>query len=78
VRAALAIAAVVLGLGLGGCTLFDDPPDRSCKSDNDCFRAQGETCNPDTHQCEAGPDAAPLEQADEVDLEVECEEAIDE
>lgn len=45
------------------CTLFDEePPDNSCVSDADCFRAQGETCNQSTKQCEvrmvdAGVDA---------------------
>ena len=41
----------------GACTLFDeDPPDDSCVSDNDCFRAQGEVCNTTTKQCELRPD----------------------
>lgn len=36
---ALAIA------GASACTLLDsDPPDDTCSSDNDCFRAQGEKC----------------------------------
>jgi hypothetical protein len=44
---ALSISAV------GACTLFDeDPPDDSCKTDTDCFRAQGEACNLQTHRCE--------------------------
>ena len=70
---ALAIAALLLG----GCTLFDDPPDRSCRTDNDCFRAQGEFCN-DDNQCEVAPDAAPLEETEGEDLEAECEEVSDE
>ena len=49
----LAVAAVT-----GACTLFDeDPPDDSCATDTDCFRAQGEVCNQMTHQCEVKPDA---------------------
>jgi hypothetical protein len=37
----------------GACTLFDeDPPDDSCVNDTDCFRAQGEFCNQQTHECE--------------------------
>ena len=37
----------------GACTLFDeDPPDDSCKTDLDCFRAQGEVCNQMTMRCE--------------------------
>jgi len=53
-------AAVVLALCLGGCAVFDDPPDRACTKDNECFQAQGETCNLDTKQCEVvEPDAMP-------------------
>jgi hypothetical protein len=42
----------------GACTLLDeDPPDDSCMVDGDCFRAQREYCNQQTHRCELGPDA---------------------
>ena len=54
-------AFVVLLLGFlilgGGCTLFEDKPDRSCKVSSDCFQAQGEVCNTNTGKCESGPDA---------------------
>ena len=44
---------VLAAAGVGACTLFDeDPPDDSCMFDGDCFRAQGERCNQDTHRCE--------------------------
>ena len=47
---------IVIGLAvsaIGACTLFDeDPPDDSCVTDTDCFRAQGEVCNQQTHRCE--------------------------
>ncbi|HEY5945735.1 MAG TPA: hypothetical protein VIV40_09600 [Kofleriaceae bacterium] len=44
---------VLVVAAAGACTLFDDdPPDDSCTSDIDCFRAQGETCNTQTHKCE--------------------------
>jgi|GEM_PF-3263923 len=57
-RAALATLAVVFVLALGGCTWFDDgAPDRSCRSDRDCFRAQGEVCDQDRHTCVV-PDGA--------------------
>jgi hypothetical protein len=58
------VALVLLaGLLLAGqaCTIFDDdPPDDSCSTDNDCFRAQGEKCV--NHHCkivsaDAGVDA---------------------
>lgn len=62
------LLAVLLATSLGGCTLFDDPPDRSCKKDLDCFTAQGEVCNLATKECEVGEtvDAAAA-QASEVE-----------
>lgn len=53
-----ALLAIVLA---SGCTLFDDPPDRSCRRHTDCFQAQGERCNLDTNECELVPDAAARE-----------------
>ena len=50
------IALVTLAL-LGACALLaEKPPANTCKRDEDCFRAQGEVCNLDTHRCEPGPD----------------------
>jgi len=50
-----ALAALLLA----GCPLsHDDFPDRSCMTDRDCFRAQGEQCNQSTRLCEMTPDAA--------------------
>jgi hypothetical protein len=43
----LAAVALLAGLLAAGqaCTLLDeDPPDDSCSTDDDCFRAQGEQC----------------------------------
>ena len=55
VRWLLVIALAMAATG-GACTLFDeDPPDNSCMADTDCFRAQGEVCNQNTHQCEVKP-----------------------
>jgi hypothetical protein len=55
VRAALVTVlalAAIIGIG-GACTLLDDdPPDESCRDSSDCFRAQGEVCNPTTKRCE--------------------------
>ena len=54
--------ALLLALGaaatVGACTLLDDdPPSNTCKSNSDCFRAQGETCNTQKHVCEVTTDA---------------------
>ena len=57
---------------LGGCTLFADPPSKSCKDDRDCFLAQGERCNA-AKVCEVPPDvdAAPAQsELDEMELDV--------
>ena len=71
---ALALAALLLS----GCTLFDDRPDRSCRGNQDCFRAQGEVCNTTTKQCEVPPDAGTtLEEADDEVLELPNDEVIE-
>jgi hypothetical protein len=50
------VLIIALATAAGACTLFDeDPPDDSCVSDNDCFRAQGEICNQQTKQCQLRP-----------------------
>jgi len=57
------VKAILLVALLGGCTLFEDLPDRSCKNTKDCFAAQGETCDTTKGVCvlqgtqEGGPDA---------------------
>ena len=48
---------LALLLALGGCSLFESLPDKSCTKAADCFQAQGEVCSQDTHTCVAGPDA---------------------
>lgn len=51
---------LVLLLVFAGCTLFDDPPKNTCKTDMDCYQAQHETCDPQKHVCvpgDAGVDA---------------------
>lgn len=58
VRLAFA-AAVLVAAAIAGCALFNEgPPDNTCRSDQDCFRAQGEVCNMETLRCEPGPDAS--------------------
>lgn len=59
---------------LGGCTLFEDPPDRSCQDDRQCFTAQGERCNADK-VCEVPTVDAAAAQADDPELELATEVA---
>jgi len=52
------VKRALLVLALHACTLFDDPPPtNTCKSDADCFRAQGEHCDVGAHMCVMGPSA---------------------
>jgi len=67
------IGAAAAGAGSSGCALFEDRVDRSCKTSADCFRAQGEVCDPDKHVCVAGPDASAV-QADPADPAVPAEQ----
>ena len=54
--------AIAMTLVLGACAASEDRPDLSCKTDGDCFQAQGETCDTVKHVCvgpalnAAGPD----------------------
>ncbi|MBV8756592.1 MAG: hypothetical protein JO257_04940 [Deltaproteobacteria bacterium] len=58
VRRIALLLALVAAATVGACTLLDDdPPTNTCKSNSDCFRAQGETCNQTTHTCEQIMDA---------------------
>jgi hypothetical protein len=60
VKALVVVVALALAIG-GVCTwIDDDPPTKTCKMDSDCFRAQGEHCDPARHACvpgDAGVDA---------------------
>lgn len=54
----LLLAIVLAAAAVSACTLFDDgPPANTCKTNQDCFRAQGETCNTQKHICEMTVDA---------------------
>ena len=54
----LLLTALLAGSAIGACTLLDDdPPTNTCKTDQDCFRAQGEACNQQNHVCELKADA---------------------
>ncbi len=51
--------AMLIATSFAACALLsDDPPDNSCKVDNDCFRGV-EQCNMDAGVCEPKPDAGP-------------------
>lgn len=50
---------LLCAVALGGCSLFEDLPDKSCKVQADCFAAQGEFCDTTKHVCVQGPDAMP-------------------
>jgi hypothetical protein len=66
-------AMILLAAALGACSFFDaDPPSRSCRSDLDCFQAQGESCNLVTGQCGPRPDAGPPD-ADVPDAELDAD-----
>ena len=46
------LAGLLLAIGVAACAAFDgDPPDRTCRGDDDCFRAQGERCVIETKRC---------------------------
>ena len=57
------VVMLVSLLAFGGCAWFDDgAPTRACKTNRDCFAAQGEVCTADG-VCEVtdAAAAAPLE-----------------
>jgi len=63
-RAMLMLILLLAATAASGCSLFrQDLPSDSCEDDFDCFRAQGEMCNPATKMCEVPADAAPIPDA---------------
>jgi hypothetical protein len=54
----LAIGCIAFAAAVAGCALFSEVPENTCRSNADCFQAQGETCNMETKKCEPPPDAA--------------------
>lgn len=61
---ALMLAGIVAMIAPGACALFeDDPPDRTCQRNIDCFQAQGEVCDLGRKICVSGPDAGPALEA---------------
>jgi hypothetical protein len=55
------LAGLLVTAILTSCALFaEGPPENFCRTDEDCFRAQGETCDLDSQSCipgEVPPDA---------------------
>lgn len=52
--ASIVVLAAALGgaAGVAGCAWLDEgPPTRSCRSNRDCFTAQGEVCDPVSQTC---------------------------
>ena len=46
------LAGFLIAIAVAACAAFDgDPPDKSCRTDDDCFRAQGEMCNAMARVC---------------------------
>ena len=48
---------LVCAIALGGCSLFEDLPDKKCTMQSDCFVAQGEVCDTNKGVCVQGPAA---------------------
>ncbi len=61
VKLALVSLGIALHALLTSCALFaEGPPENVCRTDEDCFRAQGETCDLEAKSCipgEVPPDA---------------------
>ncbi|MCE9574634.1 MAG: hypothetical protein K8W52_15910 [Deltaproteobacteria bacterium] len=67
--------AIAMMLVLGACAVSEDRPDLSCKTDGDCFQAQGENCDSVKHVCvgpalnAAGPDGGAAIASDDIDVD---------
>ncbi|MBA2543149.1 MAG: hypothetical protein H0V17_26140 [Deltaproteobacteria bacterium] len=62
------VPALLLAVGITACALFSDgPPENFCRSDADCFRAQGEVCDVEAKQCVLGDGGVPDAPVDAVD-----------
>jgi hypothetical protein len=53
--------AVFAASSLLGCSLWSERVSTTCSRNEDCFRAQGETCNLMTKKCEMTIDASMLQ-----------------
>jgi hypothetical protein len=62
------LPAILLALAITACALFSEgPPENFCRSDADCFRAQGEVCDLDAKACvlgDGGIPGAPVDASD--------------
>jgi len=60
----LAPLALLAAITIAGCALFSDgPPENFCRSDADCFRAQGEVCDLEAKKCILGDGGIPVPDA---------------
>ena len=74
VCAGLVLAGILALVVPGGCAWFEDePPDRSCEDNEDCFRAQGEVCDRARKTCVQAPDAG-ADAAEEPDAGADAAE----
>ena len=57
-------AIVALVLLAGACSLLSEgPPENVCNVDADCFRAQGEICDLESHRCIPGDGGVAVDAA---------------
>ena len=57
------LAVAILIATASACALFATVPENTCRSDSDCFQAQGEFCNLDTKRCEPRDGGVPVDAA---------------
>lgn len=69
----IAFAALVVS----GCALFSEgPPENVCRTDEDCFRAQGEVCDLDRKTCVPG-DGVPADAGVDAPADAAADAALD-
>ena len=60
----LLAATALLGSVLGSCALLSEgPPENVCRTDEECFRAQGEVCDLEASRCVPGDGGIPVDAA---------------
>ena len=65
----LALTTLLLGL-VGACALLSEgPPENVCRTDEDCFRAQGEVCDLEARRCVPGDGGIPIDVAPDAEVD---------